>query len=117
MIVNESKFFHQMTMLICSSLDIETALRRSFDYFVKVLPVDRIFLHLYEQNTGSIKTIIEITAAESKKLDKMTLLTKEGRASLEKSGVPDVRIVNRPEDDPVEKKLAESRRHDPNACG
>jgi transcriptional regulator with GAF, ATPase, and Fis domain len=108
MIVNENEFFHQMTLLICSSLDIESALSRSFDYFVKVLPIDRIFLHLYEQDIGSIKTIIEITATKSRRLDKITPLTQEGRASLEMPGVPDVRIVNRPEDDPIEKKIAES---------
>ena len=108
MIVDENEFFHQMTMRICSSLDIETALRRSFDYFVKVLPVDRMFLHLYEQNVGAIQTIAEVTAAESRSLDKMTLLTQEGRDSLERPGVPNVRIVNRPEADPVEIKIAES---------
>lgn len=108
MIIDENEFYHQMTMRICSSLDIETALRRSFDYFVKVLPVDRIFLHLYEQNVGAIQTIAEVTAVESRSLDKITPLTREGRASLERPGVPNVRIVNRPEADPVEKKIAES---------
>ncbi|HUN54772.1 MAG TPA: sigma 54-interacting transcriptional regulator [Smithella sp.] len=112
MIVNENEFFHQMTMLICSSLDIEIALRRSFNYFVKVLPVDRIFLHLYEQNVGAIQTIIEVTATGSRRLDKITPLTREGRTildrSLERSDASNTRIVNRPENDPIEKIIAES---------
>jgi transcriptional regulator with GAF, ATPase, and Fis domain len=108
MLPDENEFFHQMTMRICSSLSIEVALRRSFDYFVNVLPVDRIFLHLYERPLGAIQTIAEVTAAGSRSLDKIIPLTREGRTSLEKPGVPNVRIVNRPGVDPVVKRLADA---------
>ena len=106
--MDENEFFHQMTMRICSSLDIETALRRSFDYLVAFLPVDRIYLHLYEQKLGAIQTIAEVTSSGNRTLDKITPLSREGRASLEKAGVPNVRIVNRPELDPVVKRLVQS---------
>lgn len=106
--LDENKFFHQMTMLICSSLEIETALQRSLPYFVKVMPVDAIYLHLYEQSLGAIRTIAEVTASESRTLDRIIPLTQEGRASFEKPGVPNVRIVNHPDADPVIKKIAES---------
>jgi len=106
--MDENEFFRQMTMRICSSLDIETALRRSLDYLVNVLPVERIFLHLYEKKLGSVQTIAEVTISGSRALDKVTPLNREGRASLERPGVPNVRIVNRPEDDPVMKPLAVS---------
>lgn len=108
MSINENEFFRQMTMLICSSLNIETALERSLHFLEQVMPVDKIFLHLYEHNLGAIKTITEVTAAGSKTLEKIIPLTKEGRESFEKPGVPNVRIVNRPESDPVIKKIAES---------
>ena len=106
--IDENEFFHQMTMLICSSLDIETALQRSLPSFVKVMPVDAIYLHLYEQSLGAIRTIAEVTASESRTLDRIIPLTQEGRASFEKPGVPNVRIVNHPDADPVIKKIAES---------
>lgn len=106
--IDESEFFHQMTMLICSSLNIETALKRSLQYFVKFMPVDKIFLHLYEHNLGAIKTIAEVTASGSRSLEKIIPLTQEGKTSFEKPGVPNVRIVNRPESDPVIKKISES---------
>ena len=106
--IDENEFFRQLTMRICSSLDIETAMRRSLDYFVKVMPVDRIYLHLYEKRIGAVQTIAEVTPFTGKTLDKVTPLDREGRASLEQPGVPNVRIVNRPETDPVVKKLAAS---------
>ena len=108
MTINENEFFHQMTMLICSSLNLETALERSLHYLDKVMPVDKIFLHLYERNLGAIKTVTEVTSTGSRSLEKIIPLTKEGRESFEKPGVPNVRIVNRPESDPVIKKIAES---------
>jgi len=108
MAVGENDFFRHMTMRICSSLDIQTALRRTFDYLVDILPVDRIFLHLYDRKLGVVQTIAEVTVSGSRVLDKITPLTREGRDSLEKSGVPNVRIVNCPDADPVVKKLARS---------
>ena len=106
--INENEFFRQMTVLICSSLDLETALQRSLHYLVKYIPVDSIFLHLYEKSLGAIRTITEVKAEETRTLEKITPLTREGRDSFEKPGVPNVRIINRPEEDPVIKKIAES---------
>lgn len=106
MIPDENEFFRQMTLRICSSLDIATALRRSFDYLVDLLPLDKIYLHLYDGNLGVVQTIAEVTASGSRSLDKIIPLTREGRDSLERPGVPNVRIVNRPESDPIVKKLA-----------
>ncbi|MGZ6237041.1 MAG: sigma-54 interaction domain-containing protein [Syntrophales bacterium] len=106
--INENEFFRQMTVLICSSLDLETALQRSLHHLVKYMPVDSIFLHLYEKSLGAIRTITEVKAEETRTLEKITPLTREGRESFEKPGVPNVRIVNSPEQDPVIKKIAES---------
>jgi len=108
MAIDENEFFRQMTVLICSSLDLETALQRSLHYLVKYMPVDSIFLHLYEKSLGAIRTITEVKAEETRTLEKITPLTREGRDSFEKPGVPNLRIVNSPEQDPVIKKIAES---------
>ncbi len=102
----EHDFFHQMTMLICSSLDIEVALQRALDYLAKVMPVDAMYLHLYEQGIGAVKTIAEVKPSASKCLEVITPLTREGRESFEKPGVANTRIVNRTESDPVIKRIA-----------
>ena len=104
----EHDFFHQMTVRICSSLDIEIALQRALDYLVTLMPVDALFVHLYEQSLGAIRTIAEVRASGSRNMDLITPLTHEGRDSFEKPSVPAVRIVNRPETDPVIKKIAET---------
>lgn len=110
MAIDENAFFRQATMLICGSLDIETALRQSFPYLARAMPVDAIYLHLYEPNIGAIRTIAEVTEKGSRTLEKIIPLTKEGRASFERGHVPNVRIVNRFEADPVVAKIAPSFR-------
>ncbi len=99
-----------MTTRICSSLDIETALQRSFQYLSGHMPVEFIFIHLYEQSIGAVRTIAEVTATSAKSMEVITPLTKEGRASFEEPGVENTRIVNDPTEDPVLKKVSESLR-------
>ena len=108
MFVNDKDFFHEMTMRICSSLDMEVAFQRALDYLIKFIPVDTIYLHLYEQSLGAIRTISEVTAAGFRNPDRIIPLFQEGRDTFEKPGMPNVRIVNRPENDPVIKKIAAS---------
>ena len=80
--IDENEFFRQMTVLICSSLDLETALQRSLHYLVQYMPVDSIFLHLYEKSLGAIRTITEVKAEETRTLEKITPLTREGQGQL-----------------------------------
>ncbi len=108
--IDENDFFRQMTIRICGSLDLDRSLQHSLLYLRSFMPVDEIFLHLYEQSLGAIRTIAAVTSADSRNPEKITLLTREGRMSLEKPGVQNVRIVNRPESDPVIAKIAESFR-------
>ncbi|MDD5168375.1 MAG: sigma 54-interacting transcriptional regulator [Syntrophales bacterium] len=97
-----------MTTRICSSLDIGTALQRSFHYLAQYMPIEFIFLHLYEQSLGAVRTISEVTATKRRSIEVITPLTSEGRASFENPGVNNTRIVSHPSDDPVVKKVSES---------
>lgn len=42
--ISENDFFREMTLRICSSLDIEKALKRAFDFLKSVIPVDTMGL-------------------------------------------------------------------------
>lgn len=104
--INENEFFRHMTLRICGSLDLETALQRSFDYLRNYVPLDMMTLHLYDPGLGTLHTIIEVTNSGSKSLELLTALDKHGQSSFTGPDVPHVRIVNDPELDPVIKKLA-----------
>lgn len=103
--INENEFFRHMTLRICGSLDLETALQRSFDYLKNFLPVEMMSLHFYNGSLGAMHTIFEVTGSGGRSLDLLTPLDKRGQSSFTGPDVPNVRIVNDPESDPVIKKL------------
>ena len=52
MSVDENLFFREATLRLCSSLDIEAALKRCYEYIRLSIPVMQMSLHIldFEQN-------------------------------------------------------------------
>jgi len=107
MSVDENDFFRRATMQICSSLDIETAMERSIQFLKDFIPVDLMFLHMYEKDLGAMRTIAMATASQGRKLDHLTPLPKEVRARVEEKH-PHVMILNQPELEPLTKTMIQS---------
>jgi len=55
-------FFREVTIRICSSLDIKTALRNAFDYLKLYFPLDTLSLTIHDANISSIRRIANIAA-------------------------------------------------------
>ena len=104
MSVDENDFFRRATMQICSSLDIEIAMWRSIQFLKEFIPVDMMFLHLYERDLGAMRTIAMATASQGRKLDHLTPLPKEVRTRVEEKH-PHVMILNQPELEPLGKTM------------
>ena len=105
MIIDEKDFFRQATLRICSSLDIWTAMRRCLEYLALIMPADWMRLTLYEQGLGALRTIAVATTSKDVKIDTIIPLSQEARDFLSRPKIPDVRIVNRPDSDPVIKDI------------
>ena len=104
MLIGENEFFREATLRICSSLDIETAMWRSLQFLQGFIPVDMMFLHLYERDLGAMRTIAMATASQGKKLDHLTALSKEVRTRIEERQ-PHLMILNQPESEPLGKTM------------
>ncbi len=63
--IDENRFFREVSIRICSSLDIEKALARCFSFLKDVMPIDELMLVVYERELGSttIKAIVDSTGA------------------------------------------------------
>jgi transcriptional regulator with GAF, ATPase, and Fis domain len=95
MVIDENEFFRRMTMRICSSLDIETAMWRCMQVLQEFIPSDEMYLHLYDSGLGAMRTIAGATVSEGRKMDRITPLPPEVRDSVKDfSGM---RILNQPE--------------------
>jgi len=109
MSVDENDFFRRATMQICSSLDIEIAMWRSIQFLKEFIPVDMMFLHLYERDLGSMRTIAMATASKGTNLDHLTPLPKEVRMRVEEKH-PHVMILNQPDLEPLGKTMLQQLR-------
>ena len=54
--IDENEFFRQATMRICGSLNIETALNRSFEYIRNHLPLTEMHLLLFDPGLDLVRT-------------------------------------------------------------
>ncbi len=109
MIIDENDFFRQVTIRICGSLYIELAMFRCLQYLERFLPVDSMFLNLYDPGLGALRTIARATASEGRKMDLLIPLSQKARSSLEGEALLDlVKIINRPEQDTVMQDVIKS---------
>ena len=55
--IDESKFFREVTLRICGSLDLEKALWRCFLYVREVMPADELVLTVYDLGLGVLEMV------------------------------------------------------------
>ena len=100
--MNESHFFKQATLRICSSLDIEVALWRCRQFIAEHMPADEMYLNIFEPRISGLRYIAMADAEGGRKLD-VSLKLPEGIVQDIQSGrrLQNYLVINRPEDDPV----------------
>ncbi|RPJ08912.1 MAG: AAA family ATPase [Deltaproteobacteria bacterium] len=110
---DEKEYFRDATLRICGSLEIENALWQCLLYFKDYFPVDEMSLHIYDRTTGVIGTVATATTEKgiffrTPQMVKMPKEAKPDQGGIDRIGIPhpDVRIVNRPEIDPVTRQMA-----------
>jgi transcriptional regulator with GAF, ATPase, and Fis domain len=67
------------TMTICGNLKIEQAMRDCIGVICTHIPVDRMFLQIYEPDLGAMRTVATASADEAKQLDLLTPMPPEAR--------------------------------------
>ena len=58
--VDENVFFREATLRICSSLDIETALKRCFEYIRAFIPATESTLHILDPDLNLLKFVASV---------------------------------------------------------
>lgn len=100
--MDENLFFKQATLLLCSSLDVEIALSRCFQFVRKHLPADSMYLNIYEPSISGIRYIAMADAQGGRKIEKSIKLPADLIQAIESGQrLKDYLIINNPEDDPL----------------
>jgi hydrogenase-4 transcriptional activator len=71
MVVSKDEFFREVTIKICSSLHIHTALRNAFNYLQDYFPLDVIYLDILDNNLGAIRRIVNIATTEAESIEEI----------------------------------------------
>lgn len=64
--IDENEFFRNATLGVCGDLEIEVALSSCVRVMDGIIPIDRIYLQVYEPDLGAMRTLAEATAEEGK---------------------------------------------------
>lgn len=99
--VDKNLFFREATLRLCSSLDIDVALQRCYEYIERFMPIMQITFHIldFEQNVLQVVALVGTNLPES--YEKILHLPQKGRREARafwKTGEV-IRIVNQP--DPI----------------
>jgi hydrogenase-4 transcriptional activator len=69
MMITRDEFFRQVTLRICSSIRIDTALQNAFVYLKEHFPFDELYLDILDANLGAIRRIAHVVAGETEAQD------------------------------------------------
>jgi transcriptional regulator with GAF, ATPase, and Fis domain len=105
--IDEKDFFRQVTLRICSSLEIEKALWQCLLYIRDFLPASQMSLHIYHRDVGIVETVANATIKGFRAMALNSQLSDDTRKNIEKQGLMRVRAIPRLGDDPVCSPVAE----------
>ncbi len=75
--VDKNVFFREMTIRICGSLRIKTALGNAFQYLKQHVPLDVLSLIIIDENLASLRRIAQIAAGDEELTDEIVPLPED----------------------------------------
>ena len=67
--IDINDFFRNVTVRICSSLHLEVSMSRSVEYMRAFMPIDEMYVALYDDGTSTLRVIARSSASEGILLD------------------------------------------------
>jgi len=99
--LNGNDFFHEATIRICGSLEIEESLFNCCSYIRNFIPVEDAYLAYYERDLSALRLYAMANEESGRRIDLHVSLPPEVRAYVEKKGEPEISMVNEVGDHPV----------------
>ena len=106
--IDDNEFFRDATLSICGSLEIEEAMCACVRVMREFLPVDRMFLQVYEPDLGAVRTLATATAEEGEGVDLLAPLAEQTRDRIRQRAAvaeEDVAVIDSEERNPVAREM------------
>ena len=107
--VDENLFFREATLRLCSSLDIEAALKRCYEYIRLFIPVRLMNLNIQDLEENTLRFVALVGADRPENYERIVHLpekTRREKAAFWKTGEV-IRIVNQPDPNKVSSEVLE----------
>lgn len=108
--VNDMAFFHDATMRICGSLDIQTVLYDCLEFLDNYIPVNGINMNIHDEEINAIKDLAMVTDPEYShiRMRSPVILDQPAIDFIQDHAVAGVHIVNQPEEHPIARLVHKS---------
>ncbi len=106
--MNYNEFFRLATLEICGNLQIEQAMSDCIGTIRNLVPVNQMFLQIYEPDIGSMRTIATATAEKGQQLDLLTPLPQSARDIIHQNLTKSLDIaviIDSPKKNPVAREM------------
>ncbi|MCX8023056.1 MAG: sigma 54-interacting transcriptional regulator [Syntrophorhabdaceae bacterium] len=103
----ENEFFKEVTLRICSSLDIDKALWRCLLYIKEIIPAQELLMTVYDESTGVLEIVASADEEKGYLKSEKISIPLGLRGQLEDvSNYPRVRVANNIFADPIVERIA-----------
>ena len=103
--VDRNVFFREVTLKICSSLQIKTALSSAFDYLREHIPLDALNLTIRDSNLAALRRVAQVAAADEEFSDEFIPIPEDLWAQVQSWEIRVPAIID-PDQDEVVRALA-----------
>lgn len=104
---DDLSFFHQATMKICGSLDIDKAVRESADFLKHYIPLKGMMLSTYEPEKGAIRILALATTLPTAPWSRPIYLSSQAQSLIKASG-DGVFLYRKSDHNPIAHEMGES---------
>jgi len=119
--IDENKFFRNITLRLCGNLHIEEGLFACMAYLSRHMPADNIYLESYEEDIGAMRYVARAGKEKGERLNVLVPLSAEAKARAE-ANVRQVRenpdpffMINQSDENPIARDLLKALDHPPSS--
>jgi transcriptional regulator with GAF, ATPase, and Fis domain len=113
--IDSNEFFRDVTLRLCSHLEIEEGLRDCIRYLSRHMPADRLYLQKNEPHLGALRIVARADAQSCERVDRLIPYDEDAVAVISAwareyavGRMPDVFVINRPQEEPFTRHVLDA---------
>ena len=113
--IDANEFFREVTLRLCSHLEIEKGLQACISYLSQHMPADTLYLERNEFELGAMRIVARADAESCQHMDQLVTYNEQAKAAMaewakeyQAGRMPEVFVINNPQEEPVTRNLLEA---------